>query len=104
LATSELPLSDGRQTPGVPVGAGVTGLAVNSTLPRPLLWPMFACTAELAVFQGVDWAARRASLQRLVPPDDLAAPVSVQSAGFPDDPGGWPGRSQARPADVGGAR
>jgi MFS family permease len=64
------------------LAVGVTGLAVNSMLPHPLLWPMFACTAEAAAFQGVDWAARRASLRRLVPPADLAAAVSVQSAGF----------------------
>ena len=64
------------------LAAGVTGLAVNSTLPHPLLWPLFACTAELAAFQGVDWAARRASLRSLVPPADLAAALSVQSAGF----------------------
>src|SRR3984893_540821 len=64
------------------LAAGGTGLAVNSMLPHPLLWPMFACTAESAAFQGVDWAARRTSLRRLVPPADLAAAVSVQSAGF----------------------
>ena len=62
--------------------AGVTGLAVNAMLARPLLWPMFACTAESAAFQGVDWAARRASLRRLVPPADLAAALSLQSAAF----------------------
>src|SRR5215470_12740515 len=55
----------------VPLAAGVTGLAVNSMLAHPLLWPMFACTAEAAAFQGVDWAARRASLRRLVPAADL---------------------------------
>jgi MFS family permease len=64
------------------LAAGVTGLAVNSMLPHPLLWPMFACTAESAAFQGVDWAARRASLRRLVPPGDLAAALSVHSAAF----------------------
>ncbi len=64
------------------LAVGVTGLAVNSMLPHPLLWPMFACTAETAAFQGVDWAARRASLRRLVPPADLAAALSVQSAAF----------------------
>jgi len=64
------------------LAVGVTGLAVNSMLPHPLLWPMFACTAELAAFQGVDWAARRASLRRLVPLADLAAALAVQSAAF----------------------
>ena len=64
------------------LAAGVTGLAVNSMLPHPLLWPMFACTAEAAAFQGVDWAARRASLRRLVPLADLPAALSLQSAAF----------------------
>jgi MFS family permease len=64
------------------LAAGVTGLAVNAMLPHPLLWPMFACTAESAAFQGVDWAARRASLRRLVPLADLAAALSLQSAAF----------------------
>src|SRR6516164_8443996 len=64
------------------LAAGVTGLAVNSMLAHPLLWPMFACTAETAAFQGVDWAARRASLRRLVPAADLAAALSLQSAAF----------------------
>src|SRR5215831_16508555 len=53
------------------LAAGATGLAVNAMLPHPLLWPMFACTAEAASFQGVDWAARRASMRRLVPATDL---------------------------------
>ncbi len=64
------------------LAAGVAGLAVNSMLARPLLWPMFACTAEAAAFQGVDWAARRASLRRLVPDSDLAAALSLQAAAF----------------------
>src|SRR5579859_2055039 len=64
------------------LGAGAAGLAVNAMLAHPLLWPMFACTAEAAVFQGVDWAARRASVRRLVPPADLAAALSLQSAAF----------------------
>jgi MFS family permease len=64
------------------LAGGVAGLAANSMLTHPLLWPMFACTAESAAFQGVDWAARRSSLKRLVPPGDLAAALSVQSAAF----------------------
>jgi predicted MFS family arabinose efflux permease len=64
------------------LATGVTGLAVNSMLGHPLLWPLFACTAEAAAFQGVDWAARRASLRQLVPPADLAAALSLQSAAF----------------------
>jgi MFS family permease len=64
------------------LAAGCAGLAINAMLGHPLLWPMFVCTAESAAFQSVDWAARRASLRRLVPPADLAAALSVQSAGF----------------------
>jgi MFS family permease len=64
------------------LAAGCAGLAVNAMLGHPLLWPMFACTAETAAFQGVDWAARRSSLRRLVPPADLAAALSLQSAAF----------------------
>src|SRR6516164_5680504 len=64
------------------LAVGCTGLAVNAMLPHPLLWPMFACTAEAAAFQGVDWAARRASVRRLVPGSDLAAALSLQSAAF----------------------
>jgi len=64
------------------LAAGSAGLAVNAMLGHPLLWPMFACTAESAAFQGVDWAARRASLRGLVPPTDLAAALSLQSVAF----------------------
>jgi MFS family permease len=64
------------------LAAGAAGLAANAVAARPLLWPMFACIAESAAFQGVDWAARRASLRRLVPAADLAAAVSVQSVAF----------------------
>jgi predicted MFS family arabinose efflux permease len=64
------------------LAVGCAGLAVNAMLAHPLLWPMFACTAEAAAFQGVDWAARRASVRRLVPASDLAAALSLQSAAF----------------------
>jgi MFS family permease len=64
------------------LAAGCAGLAVNAALAHPLIWPMFVCTAESAAFQGVDWAARRSSLRRLVPLGDLAAALSLQSAVF----------------------
>jgi MFS family permease len=64
------------------LAAGCAGLAVNAMLGHALLWPMFAFTAFSAAFQGVDWAARRSSLRRLVPPQDLAAALSLQSAAF----------------------
>jgi MFS family permease len=62
------------------LAAGCAGLAVNALLRHPLLWPLFACTAWSAVFQGVEWSARRASLRRVVPPSELAAALSLQSA------------------------
>ena len=64
------------------LAVGAAGLAVNAMLGHPLLWPMFACTVESAAFQSVDWAARRASLRQLVPPAELAAALSLQSAAF----------------------
>lgn len=62
------------------LAAGSAGLAANALAARPLLWPVFACTAEAAAFQGLDWSARRASLRRLVPPPEVPAAVAVQSA------------------------
>ena len=64
------------------LAAGSAGLAANALTGHPMLWPVFACTAEAAAFQGLDWSARRASLRRLVPPPDLPAALSVQSAAF----------------------
>ncbi len=62
------------------LAAGSAGLAVNVLLGPARLWPLFACTAEAAAFQGLDWSARRASLRHLVPLGDLPAAVAVQSA------------------------
>lgn len=62
------------------LAAGSAGLTANALVPHPQVWPLFACTAEAAAFQGLDWSARRASLWRLVPPEDLPAAISVQSA------------------------
>jgi predicted MFS family arabinose efflux permease len=59
---------------------GSAGLTANAMLGHPRLWPLFACTAEAAAFQGLDWSARRASLRRLVPPEDLPAAVAIQAA------------------------
>jgi MFS family permease len=64
------------------LASGCAGLAANAMLAHPLLWPLFACTAWASAFQGVDWAARRASVRRLVPGPDLAAALSLQSAAF----------------------
>jgi MFS family permease len=64
------------------LAVGAAGLAINATLGHSRLWPLFACTAEAALFQSVDWAARRASLRQLVPAAELPAALSVQSAAF----------------------
>ena len=66
----------------VMLAAGSAGLVADSLLRHPLLWPVFVCTAWAAAFQGIDWSARRASLRRLVPPADLPAALSLQSAAF----------------------
>jgi MFS family permease len=62
------------------LAVGCAGLAVNALLRHPALWLIFVCTAESAAFQGLDWSARRASLRQLVPPAELPAALSVQSA------------------------
>jgi MFS family permease len=64
------------------LAVGCAGLAVNALLAHPLLWLIFVCTAESAAFQGLDWSARRASLRQLVPPAELPAALSLQSAAF----------------------
>jgi MFS family permease len=64
------------------LAVGCAGLAVNAMLAHPRLWLVFACTAESAAFQGLDWTARRACLRQLVPPADLPAALSLQSAAF----------------------
>jgi MFS family permease len=64
------------------LAAGSAGLALNAVSGHPRLWPLFACTAEAAAFQGMDWAARRASLRQLVPLADLPAALAVQSVAF----------------------
>jgi len=53
-------------------------LAVNAALPHPVLWPVFACTAASAAFQGVDMPARRAALPMILPLDELPAALALQ--------------------------
>lgn len=61
---------------------GSAGLMANAIAAPARVWPLFACTAEAAAFQGVDWAARRASLRRLVPLAELPAALALQSVAF----------------------
>ena len=63
-----------------PAGRRGRGSRGQLELAHQLLWLMFACTTESAVFQGMDWAARRASLRRLVPAADLALLVAGVSS------------------------
>ncbi|MBO0776364.1 MAG: MFS transporter, partial [Actinobacteria bacterium] len=46
------------------LAAGSAGLLLNAISGHARVWPLFASTAGAAAFQGVDWAARRASLRR----------------------------------------
>jgi MFS family permease len=79
------PLADARDRRTVLVvtqglmAACSAGLAVNALLPRPLLWPLFACTASSALFQGANNPARRAAVTMLVPAEDITGAVALQT-------------------------
>jgi MFS family permease len=62
------------------MAAAVGGLVVNATLAHPAVWPLFACTAAGAGFQGIDWPARRAALPMLVDGPDVTAAIALQTA------------------------
>ncbi len=66
----------------VVLAATSLGLAVNAALPHPVLWPVFACTAASAAFQGVDMPARRAALPMIMPLEDLPAALALQQVLF----------------------
>jgi MFS family permease len=66
----------------VALAATSLGLAVNAALPHPVLWPVFACTAASAAFQGVDMPARRAALPMILPRDELPAALALQQVLF----------------------
>ncbi len=59
------------------------GLAVNAGLPHPLLWPVFACTAASAAFQGVDMPARKAALPMILATEDLPAALAAPTGAVP---------------------
>jgi MFS family permease len=63
----------------VAMAAASAGLVINASLHHPAVWPLFACTAAAAGFQGVDWPARRAALPMLVPADKLTSAVALQT-------------------------
>src|ERR1700680_1593107 len=64
----------------IAMAAAVGGLVINASLSRPALWPLFACTAAGAGFQGVDWPARRAALPMLAEEKDVTAAIALQTA------------------------
>ncbi len=64
----------------VAMALAVGGLVVNASAPHPVVWPLFACTAANAGFQGVDWPARRAALPMLVDERDVTPAVALQTA------------------------
>jgi MFS family permease len=64
----------------VAMATAVGGLVVNASLAHPAVWPLFACSAVGAGFQGVDWPARRAALPMLVRQEDVTAAVALQTS------------------------
>ena len=79
-------LADARDRKWVLVGAqlamavAVAGLVVNASLPHPVLWPLFVCTAATAGLQGIDWPTRRAALPMLVGEEDVTAAIGLQTS------------------------
>jgi len=64
----------------VAMASASAGLVINASLDHPAVWPLFACTAAGAGFQGVDWPARRAALPMLVPADKITSAVALQTS------------------------
>ena len=61
------------------MGGCSAGLAVNAVLPHPHLWPLFACTAASALFQGTNNPARRAAVTMVVPAQEITDAVALQT-------------------------
>lgn len=59
-----------------------TGLAVNGTLSRPALWPLFVFSAVSGGLAGLDRPAFNAAIARLVPTGDLAAAYALWQVQF----------------------
>ncbi|HET6964089.1 MAG TPA: MFS transporter [Acidimicrobiales bacterium] len=58
------------------------GLAVNGTLHRPALWPLFVFTAAQGGLAGFDRPTFNAAIPRLVPTSDLAAAYALWQVQF----------------------
>lgn len=59
-----------------------TGLAVNGSLHRPALWPLFLLTAAQGGLAGFDRPAFNAAIPRLVPTGELAAAYALWQVQF----------------------
>ena len=64
------------------LAAASAGLAVNASLSRPQLWPLFALSAVIAGFQGVHAPTERAVTPMLVPVEQLPATLALQQIVF----------------------
>jgi MFS family permease len=64
------------------LAAASAGLAVNASLSRPQLWPLFALSALIAGFQGVQAPTERAVTPMLVPIEQLPATLALQQIVF----------------------
>ncbi len=58
------------------------GLAVNASLPRPQLWPLFVLSAVTAAFQGVHAPTERAAMPMIVAAAELPATLALQQIVF----------------------
>ncbi|MDQ1365528.1 MAG: hypothetical protein QOE57_1570 [Acidimicrobiaceae bacterium] len=58
------------------------GLAVNASLHRPHLWPLFVLSAVTAGFQGVHAPTERAATPMIVPAAELPATLALQQIVF----------------------
>jgi len=63
----------------IAMAGGSGGLVANATVAHPAVWPLFACTAANACFQGMDWPARRAALPMLVDDADVTSAIALQT-------------------------
>jgi MFS family permease len=63
----------------VGLGVVVTCLLLDSLLPHPMLWPLYAAAALIAALHGIQGPATSALLPRLVPHDQLTAAMSLVS-------------------------
>jgi MFS family permease len=58
------------------------GLAVNASLQRPQLWPLFVLSAVTAAFQGVHAPTERAAMPMIVAAAELPATLALQQIVF----------------------